>query len=319
MQGFEIKRSMGILRALCRKTQEELKIHARGLLERLGYECEAEDGYIFATHKDCGKYVLLVAHLDTVHSQAVKWITTKGDIINSPQGIGGDDRAGVYIVLELAKKYHCPVLFTEDEEIGAVGAVKALKSPAVLGLSESIKFIVEFDRKGDKDAVYYDCDNSDFEQFISSTRYFKTAYGSFSDISEIAPELGIAAVNLSAGYYNAHTLAEYINVADVVKIIAEASKIFDKVNADSPKYEYIASPSLPYRKEWDFYGYAQGGSGNNSMTYYIDFFDKSTVDYQVAVISASNEHEALGKFFYQYTDTCYNNIYDIYSEEDWLT
>jgi len=60
---------------------------------------------------------------------------------------------------------------------------------------------------------------------------FKTAQGSFSDISLIAPELDIAAVNLSCGYYLAHTRHEYINrshldntIQKVINIVFESSR-----------------------------------------------------------------------------------------------
>ena len=58
--------------------------------------------------------------------------------------------------------------------------------------------------------MYYDCDNPEFEAYITS-KGFETQCGSLSDISYVAPELGVAAVNLSSGYYNAHTQHEYIN------------------------------------------------------------------------------------------------------------
>ena len=42
--------------------------------------------------------IMLVAHLDTVHKEPVRDICTSsdGNILMSPQGIGGDDRCGVY-------------------------------------------------------------------------------------------------------------------------------------------------------------------------------------------------------------------------------
>ncbi|MBO6179870.1 MAG: hypothetical protein J6O04_11890 [Selenomonadaceae bacterium] len=45
----------------------------------------------------------------------------------------------------------------------------------------------------------------DFKNYITLKGY-RTAFGSFSDISVIAPALDVAAVNLSSGYYYAHTL-----------------------------------------------------------------------------------------------------------------
>ena len=159
--------------------------------------------------------ILLVAHLDTVHKKPVSDICTSadGNILMSPQGIGGDDRCGVYALVnayeQSANKPY--LLFTCNEETGGIGAknfVRCLdKLPAELA---TLKFIVEIDRKGRNDAVYYDCDNPAFEKYISS-KGFKTACGSFSDISVIAPALGVAAVNLSSGYYYPHQLHEYIN------------------------------------------------------------------------------------------------------------
>ena len=161
--------------------------------------------------------ILLVAHLDTVHKMPVQDICTSadGNILMSLQGIGGDDRCGVYALVnayeQSAIKPH--LLFTCNEETGGIGAKSFVYLHSLGKLPKSLdnlKFIVEVDRKGSNDAVYYDCYNHAFEEYITDKGYI-TAQGSFTDISVIAPELGIAAVNLSSGYYNAHQLHEYIN------------------------------------------------------------------------------------------------------------
>lgn len=203
-------------------------------------------------HKDC--YILvpgeapamLLAHMDTVHEKPVKHIckTPDGNILMSPQGIGGDDRCGIYALVKVheAAPIKPWLLFTCDEEVGGIGAgvfaMEYSKGKLPKGL-DTVKLLVEIDRKGSKDAVYYSCDNPEFESYITS-KGFVTAYGSFSDISVIAPELGIAAVNLSSGYYNVHTLHEYINrkqinavIQSVIGIVADAAK------QDFPKYSYI--------------------------------------------------------------------------------
>ena len=190
--------------------------------------------------------VLLVAHLDTVHREAVKTICQSGggNILMSPQGIGGDDRCGVYgicKVYEAAEKKPW-LLFTCDEEIGGRGAdafcaaYLQKKLPKEL---EKLKMLIELDRKGKNDAVYYGCDNPEFEAYVSS-KGFKTASGSFSDISIIAPGLGIAAANLSCGYYHAHTIHEYINrkhLKEIVKKVVEM--VSDAARENFPRYEYI--------------------------------------------------------------------------------
>ena len=115
---------------------------------------------------------------------------------------------------------------------------------------DALKFIVEIDRRGSHDAVYYDCDNPDFEDYVSG-KGFKTALGSFSDISYIAPQLGVAAVNLSSGYYNAHQLCEYINRAELENTIEKVcDMVADAALADFPAFEFFDNF---YPDDYDFF------------------------------------------------------------------
>ena len=177
------------LEEILRMKQMTLKSHLEAKLEAAGYEPKSEDGFLYAK----GTFpVLLVAHMDTVHEECVQKIKYTGAIMSSPQGIGGDDRCGIYAILQIIKEYHCSVLFTEDEEKGCIGAEKFAVSDYIV--NNDINYIIEIDRRGTNDCVFYSCDNPDFEEFIESTGYFKTAWGSVSDISTIAPALGVAAV-----------------------------------------------------------------------------------------------------------------------------
>lgn len=205
--------------------------------------------------------ILLVAHLDTVHKNPVHNIcfSSDGNILMSPQGIGGDDRCGVYTLFKAYEQSEIKpyLLFTCNEETGGIGAknfVRCLdKLPAELA---TLKCIVEIDRKGRNDAVYYDCDNPAFEKYISS-KGFKTACGSFSDISVIAPVLGVAAFNLSSGYYYPHHLHEYINRHELNTTLDKVVEIIsDSARQDFPRYEYIEKipvdlPASHYCY-WDF-------------------------------------------------------------------
>ena len=189
--------------------------------------------------------ILLVAHLDTVHKQPVRDICTSadGNILMSPQGIGGDDRCGVYALVNAYEQSAIKpnLLFTCNEEVGGIGAkyFAYLHSLGKLPKSlDKLKFIVEVDRKGRSDAVYYDCTNQDFETYITGKGY-KTAKGTFTDIAIIAPKLGIAAVNLSSGYYNAHQLCEYINRKELDATLAKIlTMIEDAAQKDFPQFEY---------------------------------------------------------------------------------
>lgn len=110
---------------LCKLSQTDLKSHlADKLLEHFPVEnITSGDGYLYA---EGTIPILLVAHLDTVHKELPRTILydEESKIISSPEGIGGDDRSGVYILLEVLKEHNCSVLFCEDEEAGAVGAEK---------------------------------------------------------------------------------------------------------------------------------------------------------------------------------------------------
>ena len=114
---------------------------------------------------------------------------------------------------------------------------------------DTLKLIIEIDRRGANDAVFYQCANLDFEKYITG-KGFKTAQGSFSDISLIAPELGIAAVNLSSGYYNAHSLHEYIIRSELESTIKKICDIVaDAVKPDFPTFVYVENFTKPYHSK----------------------------------------------------------------------
>lgn len=247
--------------------------------------------------------VMLVAHLDTVHREPVKTIcrSDNGNILMSPQGIGGDDRCGVYALVTAHERAAVKpwLLFTCDEEVGGVGAsafcAEYDKGKMPKGLS-SLKAIIEIDREGRDDAVYYDCANTDFESYITK-KGFKTQFGSFSDISVVAPKLGVAAVNLSSGYYNAHTQHEYINqkhlnttIRKVVEIIADAAK------PNFPTYEYIESVCFSrfggrrYDGWWDGYDIRNGSR--------ISLYDDEDYDLKDVPESIRPEYELLLDYAY---------------------
>lgn len=196
--------------------------------------------------------IMLVAHLDTVHYELPSVILSDTDCryLMSPYGIGGDDRCGVYALLDIYDRSAVKpwLLFTCDEEVGGVGArkfVTAYRSGLVKDSDalKSLKAIIEIDRRGENDAVYYSCSNDAFEGYITS-KGFITAHGTFSDISTVAPILGVAAVNLSSGYYNEHTIGEYIDTVHLQSTIERVIEIVkESVGDNFPRYEYKTAPS----------------------------------------------------------------------------
>jgi len=215
---------------ILRMRQKELKHFLAACLKEQGYLVERQKGFLYARGEIP---VLLVAHLDTVHQEKPSIICRSEDrrYMMSPQGIGGDDRCGVYMILQILKEVRCHVLFCEDEETGGRGA----RAFAGSGITVDVNYIVEMDRRGNNDAVFYSCDNPEFTEFVCSFG-FEEAGGSFSDISVIAPYLKTAAVNISAGYYNEHRQHEMIDCKAMENNI---ERITQMVRIQTIKYPYI--------------------------------------------------------------------------------
>lgn len=299
--------------ALCKMKPAKMKKYLFNELKKTHAEVISNDGYLYAkgTHP-----VILIAHMDTVHKSYDKWFLyeDKGNKITSPQGIGGDDRCGIYMILQIVKEINCSVIFCEEEEVGLVGAAKF----AVDYEKEAIdpinaNYIIEFDRRGHHDAVYYDLDNLEFEQFItqSSGGHFKTAMGSCSDISEIAPAIGIAAVNLSCGYYDEHQLKESVIKSEMLENI-EKAKLIINTSVEKP-YEY---KEIPWHSRWDawsdpsWYGTTSLYGKQKAVLqeweiYFEDYDGIEATDY----VDAISENEAVGIFVRLHPHTCYEQIW----------
>ena len=223
---YDVKELKDIIQMNQANLKEYLDLH----LQDLGYSTFSKKGFLYA---EGDIPVLLVAHLDTVHNEKAEIICFSEDMryVTSPQGIGGDDRCGVYMIMQLIRDFKCHVLFCEDEEIGGRGANKFVASKH----KPRVNFIVEMDRRGSNDAVFYRCDNPEFTDFVLGFG-FEENHGTFSDISVIAPPLNTAAVNISAGYYNEHRLFEYI---DMLAVENNIRRIGEMIMADSEHFEFI--------------------------------------------------------------------------------
>ena len=87
--------------------------------------------------------------MDTVHKETVKDFYEYYDeenerhIISSPQGIGGDDRCGIYMILEILKTHKCSVLFCEDEEAGGIGSEKFCKTEYITELLDKARSVAK--------------------------------------------------------------------------------------------------------------------------------------------------------------------------------
>lgn len=263
---------------ICKLPQEQLKAKLEEKLTDMGYKVVNEDGFLFA---EGDVPVMLTAHMDTVHKDncTIVCVSEDGNYVMSPQGIGGDDRCGIFMALEIIKQRRCSILFTEDEEIGCVGAHKFCKTDYK---PEKLNYIIEFDRKNGDDAVFYSCDNPDFTKFCTDGTGFKEERGSCSDISHVAPHLGVAAVNFSCGYYSPHTCHEYVNMKQMLRNIERAIAIIDK---PCEKFEYIEKK----------YAYSGSSTEKKYDYYWLDSYWKKSESDKTKNVSNLYDYEALLK------------------------
>lgn len=183
--------------------------------------------------------ICLIAHMDTVFRFLPEefFYDQQKKVLWSPGGTGFDDRAGIYAILEILEAGYRPsIIFTNKEESGGVGAKNLIqKYPDCF--FEDCRALIELDRANKKDAVFYDCDNEDFIDFITGFG-FELEWGTFSDISIIAPAWGMAAVNLSIGYEDEHTASERLRCDWCDATIKKVKKILD-VSEKMKSYAYI--------------------------------------------------------------------------------
>lgn len=214
------------------QTQEELKDHLDVLLRFKNYSPVNRDGFLYAKGDIP---LLLVAHLDTEADEPPYEVKhdTELDKLYNPDGIlGGDDRCGVYAIMEILEKYRPSVLFTEDEEKGLEGAHKA-----VIGVREpKYKYIIEIDRRGKDECVFYQCANIPFIDYVKAFGY-RWEVGTNSDISVLGRVWDIAAVNVSAGYHNEHSNYEYVSISELHSSIDRIEKMIRDID-NAPYFDY---------------------------------------------------------------------------------
>lgn len=230
---------------LCLK-QEKLKKVIRLFLEKNNYTniCETKD-YVYA---EGDIPIALVAHLDTVFPSPPKHIfyDRVENVMWSPNGLGADDRAGVFAIMQILRDGLRPhVIFTTDEEKGCLGSLVLSKKDMPF---KELKYLIQLDRSGANDCVFYECNNAHFIDYVEKFG-FLTDIGSFSDISALCPSWKIAGVNLSIGYYHEHYETEHLDVSAMLFTIKRVKKML--MDSDSvDQFKYI--PSYKSRYQWNF-------------------------------------------------------------------
>lgn len=181
----------------------------------------------------------MVAHMDTVHDivKDFKVFRNNNDLFAfsgeeiKQTGIGGDDKCGIFITLELLHKLpNMKAAFFWGEEIGCKGS-RASK----LDFWSDASLILQCDRKGNADFIKQaggnELSSKEFVEHISEIlcKYdYAEEYGASTDVVALKDRgLDICVANMSTGYYAPHSPKETVNIQDVWETYHFCLEIFE--------------------------------------------------------------------------------------------
>jgi len=225
--------------------------------EVAGWEYEMDGLGNMCITNGAGPWPCFVAHADTVHDKVKKrkvvqvgdWLTA-WDLTDGEQvGVGGDDRCGVWLGMEmLARLPSCRVIITVDEEVGAVGA-----NALPLEWLEGCRYMMQADRRGVVDMITQACGlplaSSKFVRRVSGAfgkiGMSECRTGSLTDVYALVQRgAGLCALNLAAGYYHAHTDRETIFLPHLGRLADTVEKLVADLG---PKIWRFTPPAPPPR------------------------------------------------------------------------
>jgi len=208
-------------------------------------------------------YPTMVCHIDTVHeiNNSVEVIEKDNvmfamDMLKVEQyGIGGDDKVGIYITLEMLKSFdNFKAVFFLDEEVGCVGS-----NQADMSFFDDSTFILQCDRQGEED----------FVNIIGSTKLYnneiqdqilpilvdynrKQVPGGMTDVQSIAKQTKCQVANMSCGYYNPHQETEFIDLIVVEDTLKMCEEILQITSDKLYRMERVIEQDYNYYDTYDF-------------------------------------------------------------------
>lgn len=263
-----------------------------------GVTFHEKDENIFVT-KGKGLMPCIVSHIDTVHSIVSDLYPLQiGDNITgfnrktlTQTGIGGDDKVGIWVCLEVLKTFdNVKVVFFSNEEVGCKGSYAS-----DLKFFENCTFILQCDRQGNKDFVSNACgvelSSKGFQDTIKETLKdfgYSFSDGGMTDVMALKENgLEISCANMSCGYYNPHRPNEYINIVDVENVKNMVFSLIIQFGSTVFPHEYTPYKSYSKSKnfDWDFldekqskkdlmHGVSEGNCYCENCSNEVDFYDE---------------------------------------------
>ena len=226
-----------------------------------------DSGNLYVTKGESETYPCIVSHVDQVqdnHSDDFEAVETK-DIIfgwsnknKRKEGLGADDKNGVWIALQCLLKYDViKACFFVSEEIGCLGS-----DACDMDFFDDCRFVIQCDRRGFGDIINEaGCTELCDDKFLDAIGYEYFGYtkqrGLMTDVMTLKKRgLGVACVNLSCGYYDPHTDDEFTIKYDLMNCLYLVHYIIENcLEVYEHKYKYT-----PYTYNYTGFKY----NGNTS-------------------------------------------------------
>ena len=202
-----------------------------------------QTGNLYIIKGTAPSYPCIVAHLDQVqraHSKDFSLMETKELIFGysrkrrRQEGLGADDKNGIWIALRCLERYGIlKVAFFVEEETGCRGS-----SQARMEFFNNARFVIQPDRRGYKDLVttigWTELCSREFLMAAGYERFgYQETEGAMTDILALKENgLAVSCINLSCGYYEPHTDMEFtvkkdlLNCLKLVEHIIEVCTMF---------------------------------------------------------------------------------------------
>lgn len=194
-------------------------------------------GNLYITRGKADTYPCVVAHLDQVqkwHSRDFR-AELAGDIIvgysmdnRRQEGLGADDKNGIWVALNCLKKYAVmKVALFVQEEVGCVGSNKA-----DMHFFKNCRYVLQCDRRNGGDLITDVWGQMCSDEFLLATNYqafgYKEAHGMMTDVATLRSNgLKVSAVNISCGYYAPHTDEEFTVWSELQNCLAFVENIIE--------------------------------------------------------------------------------------------
>jgi tripeptide aminopeptidase len=235
----------------------------------------------------------VVSHMDTVHRTHITLIENKERLIIKENdgnliafhpsteiqtGIGGDDKCGVFVCLELFNRVDkLKGAFFVEEEIGMMGSKESDDS-----FFSNVGYAIQFDAPSSNwiTEVCWGVNlfDSDFKEIIkdnlNESGYTKFSYDPFTDVNQLATKYDFNCLNLGCGYYRQHTNQEYVVIGEVESSLIAGEKLISHLG--NVKYTH----NKKIIKESNDYNYSPFKDDEDDDEYgdYVDYISYEVVD-----------------------------------------